>query len=744
MPDVLTRIQAALADHYRIERELGRGGMATVYLAEDRKHHRPVAVKILHPELASNVGSDRFLREIEIAARLNHPHILTLIDSGESDGLLYYVMPYVEGESLRERLRRQGRLPLDEALGITKQVASALSYAHQRGVVHRDIKPENLLLHEGGAIVTDFGIARAVESGAAGQRGGGAVEKLTQTGMSIGTPAYMSPEQAAGAQEVDGRSDLYSLACVLYEMLVGEPPFTGPSSQAVIARRFSETAPSLHSASTTVPEAVARAVAKALAREPADRFATAAQFVQALESPAGASQPTDLGAVHPAAGPRSIAVLPFTDMSADRDQEYFADGVTEEIINALTKIRALRVASRSSAFAFKGKSLDVRRIGEQLNATTVLEGSVRKVGKRLRITAQLISAADGYHLWSERYDREMEDIFAVQDDIAERVAETLRVVLSEDERRAMEITPAADFRAYDYYLRGRELVSQHRRKAYQHALEMFARAIEVDPGYARAYAGMADCYSLLYHYLAATEANLQHAEEASRKALELDPDSAEAHASRGHVLALATRYPEARAEFEIAIGLAPTLFEPHYLYARACWAEGAMLEAAQHFEDASRVRPEDFQAPSLLATVYDALDEPGKATATRHQAVAIIRRHLELYPADVRALYLGAIGLRQLGEAEEAREWADKAFQGGQDDPSVYYNVGCFYAVGGDVEKALDCLEQAAELGWAHPNWLEHDPDLRSLQGHPRYQALLGRLTGGQARPERSEGAVRR
>jgi serine/threonine protein kinase/tetratricopeptide (TPR) repeat protein len=727
LPDLLPRLQTTLADTYLLERELGRGGMATVYLAEDRKHRRPVAVKVLHPHLAANLGAERFLREIEIAARLNHPHILTLIDSGKSGDLLYYVMPYVEGETLRDRLRRQGRIPPDEALRITRQVAGALGYAHQRGVVHRDIKPENIMLHEGGAIVADFGIATAVESGEAGKRGSGK-ERLTATGISVGTPTYMSPEQASG-DAIDGRSDLYSLGCVLFEMLAGEPPFTGPTAQAIITRRFTEVAPSLRSRGVAVTHELDEALARVLARDPGARFSTATLFATAL-NPSGRAEPA-AGPTVPVPPPsvaRSIAVLPFTDMSSSRDQEYFADGITEEIINALTKIQALRVTSRSSAFAFKGRSGDIRRIAEQLNATTILEGSVRKAGNRLRVTAQLISAADGYHLWSERYDREMEDIFAVQDDIAARVAETLRVVLTEDERRAMEITPVADIRAYDYYLRGRELTSQHRRKAYAHALEMFERAIELDPGYARAYAGVADCYAMLYHYIEATEENLRRAEEASRKALELDPGSAEAHASRGHVLALGRRFDEAKVEFETAIRLAPTLFESHYLFARACWAEGRMEEAARHFEDAMRARPEDYQSPALISTVYQALGDQVKADEARRHTIAAARRQLELYPTDVRALYLGAGALRVMGQDAEALQWARRALDAGSDDPAVYYNLACFYMFGNDVDAALECLEKAVELGFAHREWLLNDADLKPLKNEPRFQALVARL----------------
>ena len=346
-------MDAVLASRYRLEREIGRGGMATVYLAEDQKHRRPVAVKILHSHLAANVGSERFLREIEIAARLSHPHILTLIDSGETDGHLYYVMPFVEGESLRQRLARDRQLPLEDVLTIGRQVASALGYAHSRGVVHRDIKPENVMLHEGGAIVTDFGIAKAVSEAGS--------ESLTQTGTAIGTPAYMSPEQASGEVDLDGRSDIYSLGCMLYEMIAGEPPFTGPSAQSIIMKRFGGPPPSLRQARAGVPEATESAVLRALARDPAERFPTASDLGHALE-PGRANTPpafstTSMQVATP--GTKSIAVLPFADMSPQQDQEYFTDGIADEIITALSRIDALRVASRTSAFAFKGRNEDI-------------------------------------------------------------------------------------------------------------------------------------------------------------------------------------------------------------------------------------------------------------------------------------------------------------------------------------------------------------------------------------------------
>src|SRR2546426_120425 len=470
MPDLLAVLRDALADRYAVERELGRGGMATVFLAEDLKHRRPVAIKVLHAELAAAVGADRFLREIEVAARLQHPHILPLYDSGTAGGFLYYVMPYVEGESLRDRLQREKQLSLEDTLRIAGEVAGALAYAHSHGVVHRDIKPENIMLSGGTAVVTDFGIARAVS--AAGQS-----RHLTETGTIIGTPAYMSPEQATGATEIDGRSDQYSLACVVYEMLVGEPPFTGPTAQAVMARHSLDlvSPPSIVRAS--IPDAVEDALLRALAKTPADRFPTAALFAEALARPSAATGPmrratratpvtmrwlglppsvaVGLGVVVVAAGawlarsashrgspgmaeggldPRHIAVLYFEDLSPKGDLGHLADGLTEALIEALRRVPTLDVVSKNGVAPYRRADVPRDSIARALSVGTLVQGSVEEAGDRYRVSARLIEGASGADFRRVSFEQPAGNLLVIRDSLAQRVAEFLRERLGEEVR----------------------------------------------------------------------------------------------------------------------------------------------------------------------------------------------------------------------------------------------------------------------------------------------------------------------
>jgi len=711
-------LESALLSRYNLDRELGRGGMATVYLAIDLRHERRVALKVLHPELSSALGPDRFLREIKLAARLNHPHIVPLFDSGEAAGHLYYVMPVVEGETLRDRLLREGQIPVAESLQIIRGIASALDYAHRQNIVHRDIKPENVMLQDGEALVMDFGIAKALSAAS--------TDTLTQTGMMVGTPAYVSPEQAAGETQIDGRSDQYSLACVLYEMVSGRKPFQGPTAQAILSKRFSDPIPSLRSVYTETTDEVETAMTRAMSKESSERFSTTMDFARALV----ATQITtpDGSPIHGgASGGKSIAVMPFTNMSSDPEGDFFADGIADEIITALSKIKALKVSSRSSSFSFKGKNEDIREIGRKLQASTILEGSVRKAGKRLRLTAQLVNAANNEQLWAERYDRELEDVFLIQDEIAQSIVAALRVVLSDDEKRAIEQVHTPNVEAYGFYLRGRQYFHQHRRKSHEYARQMFERAIELDPDYALAHSGVADCCSFLYQYFDASPSNLKRADAASRRALELAPGLAEAHASRGLAVSLSERFEEADTEFEMALRLDPKSFEAAYFYARSCVAQGRNADAAKWFERAISVRPDDYASLALLAGVYGSLGEHEKSIHASRRAYDTARKHLELTPDDPRALYMGAMSLTALGESEKAREWNRRALAMDPDDPSVLYNIACAFATENQPDEAMDALTKALNNGFGHWKWIEHDVDLDSLRENPKFIELLSR-----------------
>ncbi|MCH7713629.1 MAG: tetratricopeptide repeat protein [Chloroflexi bacterium] len=462
-----------------------------------------------------------------------------------------------------------------------------------------------------------------------------------------------------------------------------------------------------------------------------------------VRTPAKEGPPTPLIAARPApqtppaigqdapetAPAPSIAVLPFMDLSPEKDQDYFCDGMAEELIDALTKIKDLRVSARTSAFSFKGQQQDIREIGQKLNVATVLEGSVRKSDTRLRISAQLINVADGYHLWSEKYDRELKDVFAIQDEIAGNIVQALRVMLSPKEKRALGKVPTTDVEAYDVYLRGRKFFHQFSRKNIAFARQMFNRATQIDPDYALAYAGIADCHSWLYMYWESTDANLRAAEEASRKALELDTDLAEAHVAHGLAVSLSEQYDEAEREFETAIRLDPRLFEAYYFYARTCWPQGKPEKAAELFEKACEVNPEDYQGPLFLANTYNGLGRKTKAETAYRRSLEIIERHLELNPDDARAHYLGANALIQLGEGKRGLKWARRALAIDPGDALILYNVACIYALSEEIEEAIDYLEKSAKAGATHKEWIEHDSDLDPLRSHPHFQTLLAQMS---------------
>jgi len=705
------KLTAALADRYAIERELGSGGMATVFLAHDLKHDRLVALKVLRPELTSEVGSDRFLREIRLAAGLTHPHILPLFDSGEAGGFLYYVMPVVEGDSLRDRLKKERQLPVDDAVRIIGEVADALDYAHRRDVVHRDIKPENILLHDGHALVADFGIGKALSAGAQDAT-------MTQVGMALGTPTYMSPEQAAGDHLIDGRSDLYSLGCVFYEVLTGEPLYSGPTVQAIIARRFSASPPDVTKTRESVPTPVGHAIAKLLAREPADRFANGGQLVDVLRKAQSSGTST-------VPQEQSLAVLPFANMSADADNEYFSDGITEEIINALVQLPDLRVAARTSVFAFKGKNEDLRGIAQKLNVRTVLEGSVRKSGDRLRITAQLINAADGYHLWSERFDRKLDDVFEVQDEIARTIAEKLKVRLTGGGQGPLVKPSTENVEAYELYLQGRHFWGK-RGAGIMKGLKFFEAALEKDPAFALAHAGMADAYQLLGFYgFAPPRDVMPKARAAAERALQLDPNLAEAHNALGFILlSYDWDVGAAQREFKRAIALKPSYIPAYYWYASSFIPFDSPAKAVAMDEEAVRIEPLSLFAnahlgwmllcaeryhdaavrlehaleldPSFLMTTW-LLGQTYVLTDRHEEGLAKLQRAVELSGNASWMVATLAGVLAWIGRVDEARSLLNELLKRRETQYVRAYLIAIVYGHLRDQENAFAWLEKARE-----------------------------------------------
>ena len=788
MSTQLDRLKAALAGQYAVEREIGAGGMATVYLAQDLKHDRQVAVKVLRPDLAAAMGADRFLREIKIAAQLHHPHILPLYDSGEADDFLYYVMPYIEGESLREKLAREGELPIAEAVKILREVADALASAHKHGVVHRDIKPDNIMLSENHALVTDFGVAKAV-SEATGR------QALTTAGVAIGTPAYMAPEQAAAEPHIDHRADIYSLGALAYELLTGRPPFTGASQQMVLAAHVTQAPEPVTNHRPAVPAALARVVMRCLEKKPADRFQSAAELLPHFETvptPSGGVEPTaavpaaspsqkksstpwlvGIGAAaalviaaialmrggggdgaSPAAGAdvgKSIAVLAFDDMSPQGDQEYFSDGIAEEILNALTKIPNLKVAARTSSFAFKGTNANAQAIGEQLGVSTVLEGSVRKEGNTIRVTAQLIDANDGFHLWSGTYTRELHSVFAIQDEISRAIVSQLEITLTGGDQAPLVAVATDNTEAYDEYLRGRYQWNRRSEESLFAAVDHFRRAIHLDSGFALAYAGLADA-SVVFPVWSRTVdpmAMYAQAEAAALQALALDSTLAGPHAALGFVKYWGRHeWEEGERELRRAIDLKPAYATAHQWLALLLAFVGRLDEAETEARTALALDPLSIVInvnvgnQLLYQRRYDAAIEQLERTLELapewvgpHMVLASARALTNEYGQAATSIARWAEGFgfdptwaeTWAAAAEEYRTTGRPVLDFDLDDSSDYpYLNAIGYALVGNREKTLLWLERVRESRQL-PDAKVH-PVYDFLRGDPEFVALLERM----------------
>jgi serine/threonine-protein kinase len=777
--DLRAQLQRTLGDSYTLEHELGGGGMSRVFVAREVSLDRLVVVKVLSPELAAAVSQERFRREIQFAARLQHPHIVPVLATGSSEGLPFYTMPFQAGESLRERLARDGPLPVRDATAILRDVAQALAYAHTHGIVHRDIKPENILLTGGVAMVTDFGVAKAISLS-------GSAQSLTSVGIALGTPMYMAPEQGTGDPASDQRADLYALGAVAYEMLCGKQLFPGRSAQKVLVAHAVEMPTPVSECRPDCPPALAALVMKCLEKDPSARPASATEVLSSLDAVSSGGAPPItvsrrkrpsamllaaiavvaaliVGAVvvaqrrAPSADTeRSIAVLPFENASGEQESEYFGDGMAEELINGLSKVPNLRVAARTSAFAFRGKNTDVRTIGKNLNVATILEGSVRKAGTRIRVSARLVDATDGNLLWSDEYQREMTDVFGVQDELARAIVAALQLHLSPGGATELSRRGTTNVEAYNLYLRGRYFFERRSRDDFMTSVKYFSDAIAADSSYAAPYSGLADAYALLttFGYFAPNEL-MPKAKVAALKGVALDSLSAEAHTSLGFIYNLYDwDYAKADAEYTRALQIDPryanahlfrawyymTVSKPDLAIAQArkglavdplslilnsrlglmLLLDGQTQAAIEQDKRTLELDPNYGIAYSALARAQFAAGDCPAALQSAHHA----SERVGPWEGAVLGFFAARCGDRPLAERELATQLAKVSRK--EYVPADL--IAKLYAGLGEKEHAIDWLERAyVDRVWAM-TILQLDPMYDNLREEPRFKALMRKV----------------
>jgi serine/threonine protein kinase/TolB-like protein/Tfp pilus assembly protein PilF len=738
---------------------------------------------------------ERFRREAKAVAAINHPNIVTIYSIESAESTHFLTMELVEGESLDHIIPPGGMplakvfeiaVPLADALSSAHERGIVHRDLKPANVMITD---ENRIK------VLDFGLAKLVEDpdSETGDPALTAIPtELTAEGMVMGTAPYMSPEQVEG-RSMDHRTDIFSLGIVLYEMATGKRPFAGDTAAALVSSILRDEPPTVTEINESLPRHLARIIQHCLEKDPEGRYQSAKDVRNELKSLRrevdSGSVTTGSGAIPISPAPRSkgarkyglwaaagvaaivilaagwwlgrggekmssvadvrtgglsadlasaarsdtpsVAVLPFANLSADPDNEYFTDGLTEELIGALANVEGLRIPARTSVYALKESNLDIQEIGHRLGVDNILEGSVRKAGDQLRISAQLIKVSDGFNLWSETYDRQFEDVFVIQGEIAGNIVEALQLTLSPVEQQALRSERTTDFKAYEYYLRGRGHYRRRTRTDFESAREMFSKAIEIDSGYGLAWAGLADTYTEFWRNYESTEENLAQAEKASREAVELDPNLAEAHAARGFALGQRQLYDEAAAEFRRAMELNPRLFEAYYYYGTVAFAAGRLETAAEMFEKATEVAPDEIRALQLLPQIYTRLGREAAAAAANRQRVEVVERRLEFNPDDVPMLLDGASALAALGERQRSLEWASRILDKAGDDALVLYNLACLYSLAGEVTSALEALEKSYAAGLADPEWMEQDSDLDNIRHHPRYKELVKQMEAG-------------
>ncbi|MBN2052675.1 protein kinase [Candidatus Woesearchaeota archaeon] len=713
--------------HYQILEKLGEGGMGVVWKAKDKKLSREVAIKFLPDKYSKDLEwLNRFKREATTLAAINHPNIITIYAIEEFEGYDFITIEYVQGKSLAELIPQRG-MPLEQFYQLAIPLAGAVEAAHKKNVIHGDLKPSNIMINNENILkVLDFGLASFQEKPEQEP-----VSDKTKTlaldysldGISVlGTYQYMAPEHILGKPK-SLQTDVFALGLILYEMMTGKKPFQGNTKPELIGSILKETPRRPGEINLNVPRQLDNIIMKCLNKNPAFRFISAGEVRSELE----------LLNNHPEAfkdkNALSIAVLPFDDISLSKDQEYFCDGLADELMIALGRIKGMRVASRNSTFQFKNKNLDSREIGDKLGVKALIEGSVSKYNGRIRISVILTNVADGFQLWNKTYNRELKDIFQIQNEIAENVVKSLKVTLTPGERRAIKQIATENVEAYEFYLQGRKFFYNYNNKGMKFAQQMFKQAIQVDPNYALAHAGIADCLAFIYMNADNNPDHIKQADISSKLALELDPGLAEVHVSRGVLLSLMKQKEESDKEYEAAIKINPNSFEAHYFYARECYSRGEREKAIEHYEQAYEIRPDDYQSPILAGVIYGSLGMKKEEEDARRRGVKLAERHLAFNPGDTRALYMGANALIALGQREKGLAWANQARELEPNDPMLLYNLGCIYSITNEQNQALDCLEQALKNGFANKRWLEHDSDFDPLREQPRFKKILERLS---------------
>ena len=733
------------AGRYEIIEELGKGGMGKVYRVEDNKIKEEIALKLIKPEISADKQTiDRFRNELKMTRMISHRNVCSMFDLGEEKGMSFITMEYVPGEDLKSMIRMSGQLSTGTAIKIAKQICDGLSEAHRLGIVHRDLKPSNVMIDkEGNARIMDFGIARSIRA-----------KSITGEGIMIGTPEYMSPEQVEG-EEVDQRSDIYSLGVILYEMATGRVPFGGDTPLSIAVKHKTAVPLDPRRLNHQIPEDFSRVILRCMEKSREKRYQSAQELLSELNKLEEEKQEQKKSAEIP--WERSIAVLPFADLSAERDQEYFCDGIAEELINALTKIERLKVASGSSAFQFKGKGHDIQEIGKRLKVETVLEGSVRKAGNRLRITAQLVNVADGYHVWSEKYDCEMKDIFAIQDEISLTIVDKLKVKLLREDKEKLVKRSTEDVEAYNLYLKGRYFWGKRTKEGFRKAMEFFEQSIVEDPNFTLAYSGLADSYNLLgfYNFAPPKEA-FPKAKEAAQKALKIDDTIAEAYASLAFVqLYYDWDWKNAYENFKKAVKLSPGYPTAHHWYAEYLLVVGRIEEAFVESKRALELDPFSLVINVLLGWAFH-------YSYQYDQAIEQYLKTLEMDPNFAPAHYFLGLTYVQKAMFDEAIEefkkakaifgdstltnaalWHAKARRGKIDEVEkvldemakisrqtyfpLYYKAA-IYADVGDNDRAFHWLEKCFEERDMWLALLKVDPIWSNLQSDPRFNELLKKM----------------